>query len=82
MSGWKAAIAAYGTLVSRLSVLVACSSSSSTVPASQVSATPSAASSSREFSKFSGDQDTVDGKSGAYIRNCMTKQRKKGNIQG
>ena len=40
-------------------------SSSGIVPTSQVSVTPS---------KFSGDQDTVNSKSRAYIRKCMTKE--------
>ena len=44
------------------------------VPTFQVSATPSTASSDRDFPKFSGDQDTVDSKSRAYIRKCMTKE--------
>ena len=35
---------------------------------------PSTACSDREFPKFSGDQDTVDSKSSAYIRKCMTKE--------
>ena len=43
-------------------------SSSGIVPTSQVSVTPSTASSDHDFSKFSGDQDTVDSKSRAYIR--------------
>ena len=48
--------------------------SSSTVPASQVSVAPSNASSDREFRKFSGDRDTVDSKWRAYVRKCMTKE--------
>ena len=48
--------------------------------ASQVSVIPSTAFSSREFPKFSGYQDTVDSKSRAYIRKCITK--KGGNIRG
>ena len=40
-----------------------------------MSVTLSTASSSREFPKFSGDQDTVDSKSRAYIRKCMTKKK-------
>ena len=51
-------------------------SSSSTVPASQVYVTPSNASTSREFLKFSGDQDTVDSKSRAYIRKNTKKKSK------
>ena len=49
-------------------------SSSGIVPTSQVSVTPSTASSDHDFPKFSGDQDTVDSKSRAYIRKCMTKE--------
>ena len=49
-------------------------SSSGIVPSFQVSATPSTASSDHDFPKFSGDQDTVDSKSRAYIRKCMTKE--------
>ena len=49
-------------------------SSSGIVPTSQVSATPSTASSDHDFPKFSGDQHTVDSKSRAYIRKCMTKE--------
>ena len=51
-------------------------SGSLAVPVSKVSVTPSTASSSRKFPKFSGDQDTVDSKSRAYIRKCMTKKKK------
>ena len=47
-------------------------SSSGIVPTSQVF--PSTASSDHDFPKFSGDQDTVDSKSRAYIRKCMTKE--------
>ena len=47
-------------------------SSSGIVPTSQVF--PSTASSDHNFPKFSGDQDTVDSKSRAYIRKCMTKE--------
>ena len=43
-------------------------SSSGIVRASQVSVTPSTASSDRDFPTFSGDQNTVDSKSRAYIR--------------
>ena len=50
------------------------SSSSGIIPTSQVSVTPSTASSDHDFPKFSGDQDTVDSKSRAYIRKCMTKE--------
>ena len=49
-------------------------SSSGIVPTSQVSVTPSTASSDHDFHKFSGDQDTVDSTSRAYIRECMTKK--------
>ncbi|XP_029205833.2 cell wall protein RTB1-like [Acropora millepora] len=49
-------------------------SSSGIVPSFQVSANPSTASSDHDFPKFSGDQDTVDSKSRAYIRKCMTKE--------
>ena len=49
-------------------------SSSGIVPTSQVSVTPSTASSDHDFPTFSGDQDTVDSKSRAYIRKCMTKE--------
>ena len=49
-------------------------SSSGIVPSSQVSATPSTASSDHDFPKFSGDQDTIDSKSRAYIRKCMPKE--------
>ena len=49
-------------------------SRSGIVPASQVSVTPPTASSDRDFPKFSGDQDTPDSKSRAYIRKCMTKE--------
>ena len=49
-------------------------SSSGIVPASQVSVTPPTASSDHDFPKFSGDQDTADSKSRAYIRKCMTKE--------
>ncbi|XP_015747156.1 PREDICTED: calphotin-like [Acropora digitifera] len=49
-------------------------SSSGIVPTSQVSVTPSTASSVHDFPKFSGYQDTVDSKSRAYIRKCMTKE--------
>ena len=49
-------------------------SSSGIVPTSQVSVTPSTASSDHDFPKFSGDQDTVDSKSRAYIRKSMTKE--------
>ena len=49
-------------------------SSSGIVPTSQVSVTPSTASSDHDFPKFSGDQDTVDSKSRAYTRKCMTKE--------
>ena len=48
--------------------------SSSTVSASQVSVTPSTDSIDHEFPKFSGDQDSVDTKSRAYIRKCMTNE--------
>ena len=47
-------------------------SSSGIVPTSQVF--PSTASSDHDFPKFSGDQDTVDSKSRACIRKCMTKE--------
>ena len=49
-------------------------SSSGIVPISQVSVTPSTASSDHDFPKSSGDQGTVDSKSRAYIRKCMTKE--------
>ena len=49
-------------------------SSSGIVPTSQVSVTPSTASCDHDFPKFSGDQDTVDSKSRAYTRKCMTKE--------
>ncbi|XP_067045975.1 protein PRRC1-like [Acropora muricata] len=49
-------------------------SSSGIVPTSQVSVTPSTASNNYDFPKFSGDQDTVDSKSRAYMRKCMTKE--------
>ena len=48
--------------------------SSSTVPASQVSAAPCTASSDREFPNFFGDQDTIDSNSRAYITKCMSKE--------
>ena len=47
-------------------------SSSEIISTSQVSVTPSTASSDHDFSNFSGDQDTVDSKSRACIRKCMT----------
>ncbi|XP_044183328.1 LOW QUALITY PROTEIN: calphotin-like [Acropora millepora] len=46
-------------------------SSSGIVRASQVSVTPPTASND-DFPKFSGDQDTAETKSRAYIRKCMT----------
>ena len=49
-------------------------SSSGIVRTSQVSVTHSTASSDHDFPTFSGDQDTVDSKSRAYIRKCMTKE--------
>ena len=49
-------------------------SSSGIVPACQVSVTPPTASSDHDFPKFSGDQDTAQSKSRAYIRKCMTKE--------
>ena len=48
-------------------------SSSGIVPTFQVSVTPST-STDHDFAKFSGDQDTVDSKSRAYISKCMTKE--------
>mgnify|MGYP006973431499 CR=1 FL=1 len=49
-------------------------SRSGIVPGSQVSVSRPTASSDRDFPKFSGDQDTADSKSRAYIRKCMTKE--------
>ena len=49
-------------------------SGSDIVPASQVSVTSPTASSDHYFPKFSGDQDTADSNSRAYIRKCKTKE--------
>ena len=49
-------------------------SNSGIVRTSQVSVTPSTASSEHDFLKFPGDQTTIDSNSRAYIRKCITKE--------